>query len=213
MVLGPRKHLQSSFHRQTSSPQEQFFQRGDGLVALIRGLGQRFKKTKSLDQQTREYLSHLRGSFPGERSSTLAAAMLAKKSLDSTRQVSVPFPEEYLDGSKSIDSIAREFLHSYVKELQKLHGEMVRFNSLFSLAVAKGLSTWIVSLHILTRPELLPEGREAWALMLRAEKGAEEAYQMLLRRQLSDADKACLTYRPIVFLSSDDAVPNLQLKI
>ncbi|MBD24519.1 MAG: hypothetical protein CMG46_05880 [Candidatus Marinimicrobia bacterium] len=204
MVLGPRKHLQSSFHRQTSSPQEQFYQRGDGLVALIRELGKRFKKKKSLEQQTSEYLSHLRGSFPGERSSILAAAMLAKKSLDSTRQVSVPFPEEYLDGSRTIDSVACEFLHSYLQELQKLHGEMVRFNSLFSLAVAKGLKTWIVSLHILTRPELLPEGREAWALMLRAEKGAEEAYRMLLRRQLSDVDKAYLAYRPLVFLPDDD---------
>ena len=205
MVLKPRQHLQSSFHRQTKAPDEEFFQRGAGLVTLIRAIGRHFKKPKSPEQLIRDYLAHLRGSFPGELSSTLAAAMLAKKSLDATRQLDVPFPVEYFDGSKAVDAAASVFLRTYADDMLKLHGDMTRFNSLFSLAVAKGLRTWIVSSHILSRPEILPKGREAWTLLMRGEQGLEEAYRMLLRRQLSDVDKACITYRPAIFMSDDGA--------
>lgn len=205
--MRPRQHLQSTFHRQTRAPQERFFQRGDGLVALIRALGRRYKKKKTPEQQLNEYLSILRGSFPGELSSILAAAMLAKKGLDTTRQVSIPFPEEYFSGSKPIDEHARALLATYERDLQKLRGDMTRFNSPFSLAVAKGLGAWIASLHALSRPEFLPKGEEIWSRLMRGEKGLEEAYSMLLRRKPSDLDKTYFGYRPAVFLPVVPATP------
>ena len=204
--MRPRQHLQSSFHRQTKPTPQRFFQRGDGLIALLRAISRRFEKKRTPEQQVDEYLSYLRGSFRGEISGSLAATLLAKKGLDTTRQVSVPFPEEYFEGSKTIDDDARAVLVAYAKDLQKLQHDMVRFNSLFSLAVARGLNTWIVSLHALSRPDLMPKGREAWSLLMRGEPGLEEAYRMLLRRRLSDAEKTYLAYRPAVFVSGPNVV-------
>ncbi len=175
------------------------------MAAIIRAVKKRFRGEKSPEQEIGEYLSHLQGSFPGEISSMLAAAMLAKKSLDATRQISVPFPEGYLDGSIAVDDAGREMLRVYVQDMQTLRGDMIRFNSLFSIAVAKGLGTWIVSLHALARPDLQPKGREIWSLLRRGEKGLQEAYKMLLRRKLSDADKACLSYRPAIFMTDEGA--------
>ncbi len=204
--MRPRQILQSSFHRQTTAAPERFFQRGDGLTALVRALGRRFEKKKTPEQKIDEYLSLLRGSFRGELSSVLAAALLAKKGLDTTRQVSLPFPEEYFDGSKAIDDDGYAVLAAYEEGLQKLRRDMIRFNSLFSLAVAKGLRTWIISLHTLSRPDLLPKGREAWSLLMRGEQGLEEAYRMLVRRQLSDIEKIYITYRPALFVSGANTV-------
>lgn len=201
--MKPRKHLQSSYHRQTSAAPEQYFQRGSGIASLIRFLKQRYTKPKSLDQWLNEHLTTVRGSFPGELSSILAAAMLAKKGLDTTRQVDDPFPEEYFDGSKVVDEEAVVRLTKYAGDLQKLRGDMIRFNSLFSLAVAKGLNTWIASLHALSRPELMPKGQEIWERLMRGEKGLEEAYRMLLRRKIEDEEKTYLAYRPSVFTQSN----------
>jgi hypothetical protein len=169
------------------------------LVALIRALGRRYKKKKTPEQQLNEYLSALRGSFPGEISSILAAAMLAKKGLDTTRQVPLPFPEEYFSGAKPVDEQACAVLITYEHDLQKLRNDMTRFNSPFSMAVAKGLGTWIASLHALSKPEFLSKGEEIWSRLARGEKGLEEAYRMLLRRELSSVDKAYFDYRPAVF--------------
>lgn len=200
-----RQHLQSSFHRQTRQPEAQFFQRGTGLVALFRSVagGLRLRRQKSPAQQINDYVSQLRGSFRGEVSSLLAASLLAKKSLDTTKQVPDPFPEEYFDGSAEVDDKARARLTAYAQDLQALRGDMLRFNSIFSVAVAKGLRTWIVSIHALADPELMPKGREAWALLMRGEEGLEEAYRMLLRRKLSDVERVYLGYRPSVFLTGE----------
>ncbi len=209
-----RKHLQSSFHRQTRAQPEQFFQRGDGLVSLYHFLKRRYTKPKSPERQLNEYLSTVQGYFPGESASALAAAMLAKKGLDSTKQVSDPFPEEYFDGTAAIDDEALVRLASYARELQKLRTDMIKFNSPFSLAVAKGLTTWIASLHALSRPDLLPKGQEIWSRLLRGESRIEEAYCMLLRRKLDDVEKGFLTYRPSIFLSENgkaELVRNLDI--
>ena len=198
--MKPRQHLQSSYHRQTRAHPEHLFQRGDGLLSLIRFLKRRYTKPKSPEKQLDAYLTIVRGSFPGELASMLAAAMLAKKGLGTTRQVSSPFPEEYFNGSTTISEEAEIQLAAYALELQNLRADMNKFNSPFSLAVAKGLNTWIASLHALSQPEFLPKGQEIWERLMRGEKGVEEAYCMLLRRKVDSAEKTFLAYRPAVFI-------------
>ncbi len=129
----------------------------------------------------------------------LAAALLAKKSLDTTKQVSVPFPEEYFTG-RPVDAEGRETLQIYEQKLQRFREQLVHRNTIFTISVARGVSVWITSIHTLMHPELRPKGQDLWARLMRGEPELEGAYFMMLRRDITDVEREYMKFRPSVFL-------------
>ncbi len=89
-----------------------------------------------------EYLAALRVAFRGEVVGTLAGALLAKKTLDSTRQVDIPFPDAFFDATKPVDDAGRAELTAYAEALIKFHYELEEAESAIVMAVWRGLPTW-----------------------------------------------------------------------
>ena len=69
--------------------------------------------------QLDEYLENLRSMFRTQVTAYFAVSILAKKILDTTRQVDQPFPEAYFDGTAPIDEAARATLLAYAEALQR----------------------------------------------------------------------------------------------
>lgn len=130
----------------------------------------------------------------------LAAAMLAKKSLDTTKQVDVPFPEEYFLGTLAIDEAGIVVLQTYERKLQMFREQLVHRNSIFTISVARGVSVWITSIHALVHPDLRPKGIELWSRLTKGEAELEEAYHMMLRREITDVEREYMKFRPTVLL-------------
>jgi hypothetical protein len=146
-----------------------------------------------------EYLATLRVAFRGEMVGTLAGALLAKKTLDTTRQVDVPFPDAYLDGTKPVDDAARVTLTAYAEALIKFHYELEEAENPIGMAVWRGLPTWIASCYCLADPALNDKGKEIWKLLTGSEGGIEEAIKLQMRRGPSDVERTYFSYRPAVF--------------
>lgn len=151
----------------------------------------------------------IRGAFPGELAGRLAQAMLAKKSLDTTKQVDVPFPEAYFTGEKEVDDEARALLRAYEQKLQDFREQLVARNTVFTVNVSHGVSVWITSIHALVYPELLPQGRDLWERLMRGEERLEEAYHMLLRREITDVERIYMRFRPAVLMPDAAAPPRM----
>gem|GEM_PF-3105441 len=211
--MKPRVHPQSTFHKRTAAANQQFFRPGSGVRSLVSILKKRYQKRVSPEKQIEAYVSNVSSCFPGELSAIMAAALLAKKSLDTTKQVAEPFPEEIFSGERELDEASQAMLETYADSLQSLRWDMIDFNSIFSHGVAKGLTTWIVSAYAMSRPEYLPRMRESWSRLMRGESGIEEAYRMLVRRDLTDVEHVYLKYRPKVFLDSTDVVHTPKMTI
>lgn len=171
----------------------------------------RAERAKPPQRQVAEYMGQVRSCFPTELASLLAAALLAKKSLDTTRQVDVPFPETYFNGTADIDDAALAELRAYEQKLQDFREQLVRHNTIFSLGVARGISVWIASIHTLANADLRADGLDLWERLTRGEDQLEEAYRMLLRREITDVERVYMQYRPKVLMPTEPRVPRMTI--
>ncbi len=153
----------------------------------------------SPEEEVAAHLARIRVAPPGDLAGELAAALFAKKTLDTTRQVDDPFPDDYFSGAAPIDAPACAVLMAYAAALEEFRIALLERNTTPSLAVAKGLMTWIASLHTMATPGMLPKGREMWARLAEAGARVEEAHKFLLRREPTEVDQTYFAYRPAIF--------------
>lgn len=133
----------------------------------------------------------------------LAAALLAKKSLDTTKQIDVPFPEEYFTGAKPLDDEGRATLQKYEYKLQNFREALTHRNTIFTHSVARGVSIWITSIHALVHPDLRAQGEDLWDRLVQGEPHLDEAYQMMLRREITDVERIYMQFRPTVLMPAE----------
>lgn len=174
------------------------------LFSLIqKAAGRLFpKEEKSPAQEIDAFLARLRAASPDELGGFLAAALLAKKTLDTTRQVEQPFPAEVFEGRTAIDENARTQLASYARALKAFQAICAASGTILGVSTAKGLDTWIVSSHALADPLLGDRGREVWTLLKRGEADVEAAYGFMVRRDVTDVELGYLAYRPAALAAS-----------
>ncbi|MSO72370.1 MAG: hypothetical protein EXQ84_02000 [Rhodospirillaceae bacterium] len=175
--------------------------------SLVRRLIDKFMgrlEKKSPEEQLAAQLAAVQGALRAELAVLLAAALFAKKTLDTTRQVETPFPDAYFSGQTPVDDGGRAALAAYAAALEQFQVALVERDTTPSLAVAKGLTTLIVSLHAMSIPGLLPQGREMWARLAEAGEGVEEGHKFLLRREPSDIERTYFAYRPRFLASPPD---------
>ncbi|MGE4063994.1 MAG: hypothetical protein AB7E79_11565 [Rhodospirillaceae bacterium] len=139
----------------------------------------------------------------------LAAAMLALKSLNTTKQVDRPFPEDYFLGVQTIDEEALAALHAYEQRLQVFREQLVHRNTIFTNSVARGVSIWITSIHALRHPALRDKGVELWARLQQGEPHLEEAYFMMTRRDITDVEREYMKFRPSALTSGQARLPRM----
>lgn len=151
--------------------------------------------------QLDEYLENQRSMFRTQVTATLAVAILAKKILDTTRQVEMPFPEKYFDGTAPVDDAGRETLLAYADALQRFLHVLEDDNMPLAGSVARGLPTWIASCNALADPTQFEKGREIWQRLLENNEGLEEAFKMQIKRAPSDVERIYFNYRPAVFVA------------
>jgi len=156
---------------------------------------------KTPDEQFTEHADAVSRAFRTELSGLLAAALFAKKTLDISRQVETPFPDAIFSGEKPIDDAARAELVEYLKAIEEFQYELIDRDTPVTLAAAKGMTTWIVSLHAITQPGMMERGREMWAKLIAGAEGLEESHKFMLRREPSDVERTYFSYRPGLFLN------------
>jgi hypothetical protein len=166
---------------------------------LLGWFNRRAQKKQPADQVA-EQLQVVRSAFRSELAGVLAAALYAKKTLDTTRHIDIPFPDALFAGDQVIDDAARAGFIAYAAELEKFQSELYERDTPISAAAARGLTTWIVSMYAAASPELMPQAREMWAKLVTAGEGVEEGYRFLLRREPSEIERGYFTYRPHLFL-------------
>ena len=151
-------------------------------------------------EQVAAHVVTVRNAFRVETAGLLAAALFAKKTLDTTRQVDAPFPDAYLSGETPLDDAARAQLAAYAAALEKFQAQMFGRDTPMMVATGKGLSTWIATCYAMALPGLFPQAQEIWAKLVTGADGVEEAHQFLLRRAPSDVERVYFTYRPTALL-------------
>ncbi len=161
-----------------------------------------FMARKPPAAQVDEYLTDLRQSYRTQVTALFAVALLAKKILDTTRQVDVPFPEEYFDGTLTVDDAGRATLTTYAEALRAFFHILEDDNALISMSVARGLPAWIASCYALADPALFAQGQEIWQRLTENTETLEEAFKMQVRREPSEVERVYFSYRPAVFLTA-----------
>jgi hypothetical protein len=151
--------------------------------------------------QVDEYMENLQSSFRTQVAATFAMTIFAKKILDATRQVELPFPEAYFDGAAPVDDAGRATLVAYAEALQKFLHVLEDDNAPLSTTVARGLPTWIASCYALADPALFEKGREIWQRLTENQEGLDEAFRMQMKREPSEVERVYFQYRPKVFFS------------
>ena len=169
------------------------------LFALADKLFARIDEKTPADKVA-EHAQTVRNAFRTETAGILAAALFAKKTLDSTRQVDMPFPEEYLSGERPLDEAAQAHLHAYAAALEAFQVKIGNQESPIFESTAKGLTTWIATFYAMALPDLLPQAKEMWAKLASGYDQVEEAHKFLLRRAPSDIERTYFDYRPKVLL-------------
>ncbi len=159
-------------------------------------------RARTPQRQVEDYFAELPNSAEG-LAGELAAAMLAKKSLDTTKQIPVPFPEDYFTGARAIDEEGLATLHIYEQKLQRFREQLIHRNTIFTISVARGVSTWITSIHALRNPDLRARGEDLWSRLVRGEPHLEEAYFMMIRREITDVERHYMRFRPTVLLTPE----------
>jgi len=173
------------------------------ILTLIRWAVRRYRKEKELTPRERvdQLLASLRTASAEELGGVLAVAMQAKKTLDTTRIIDVPFPVDILDGHVPLDDAALSRLQTYIREMDRFRLRCLAEGTILTASVARGIDTWIAVMLTLTLPAMA-EGREIWSLLARGEANVESAYRFMVRRDLTDVEKDYLTYRPRIFIPS-----------
>src|SRR5205085_1835145 len=110
------------------------------------------------------------------------SALLAKKTLDTTRQVALPFPDAYFEGAP-VDEAGRAALLAYAEALQKFQHELEDAEMPLGMAVARGLPTWVASCYALADPALMEQGREIWRRLNANDPNLEDALKLQVRRE------------------------------
>jgi len=154
-------------------------------------------KPKAPADLVQEHVARVRHASITELAAILAAALFAKKTLDTTRQVELPFPDKYLQGEALIDVAARAELTAYAVELEKFQAALMERNSPQSLAAARGMPTWIATLYALADPGTVPLAREIWAKLGEGREGLDEAFKFVVHRLPSDVELTYFSYAPI----------------
>ena len=167
-------------------------------------LVQRFLKKHFMKVSPAKYVAIASGkvlnAYRNELAGVFAAALLAKKTFDSTRQVDLPFPERYFDGSAPVDDAARMELEAYARALETFFDQCIDGATPLSYSTAKGVEIWIASVYGLSRPELTEEVRRMWVQLVKGEENIEEAFKLIMRREPSDLDREYFKYRPVALI-------------
>jgi len=159
-----------------------------------------FKPPKSTAEKVQDYLTEARGVSHMGRAAMLASALAAKKALDGTRQVEIPFPDHYLNGTTPIDDAARAELAAYAAALEEFAADLVTADTPLTQTVANGVNTWIVTMYSLAIPELTPLGKEIWLKLLEGAPNVDEAHRHLVRRAPTELEIQYFSYRPAALL-------------
>jgi hypothetical protein len=162
---------------------------------LLQKIAPRAKEQTPADL-VQEHLNTIRNAAGAELSGILAAALFAKKTLDTTRQVDEPFPDKYVSGETPIDAAAQTELKAYAAALQEFKVVLVERDSPQSIAVARGVTTWVATLYAMADPVLLPKAGEMWVKLVQGTEGVEEGFRFLLRREPTDVERTYLSFRP-----------------
>jgi hypothetical protein len=158
-------------------------------------LQRRFSQ-KTPQQHVAALHGRVMAAFRGELAGLLASTLLAKKTLDTTRQVELPFPDAVFDGGGALDESERATLEAYVKALLEFHERCIDAELPLSYATANGVDVWIASAYALLDPALRPQVTETWQRLSQMGPDLPEATKMLLKREPSDVDRVYFTYRP-----------------
>ena len=160
----------------------------------------RLQPQRTPGDEVKDHTDLVRRAFRSELSGILAAAVFAKKALDSTKQVDMPFPDALFAGEAPLDDAALTMLGAYVTALEAFRSDLIARNTPVTLAVAKGMTTWIVSVYTIIQPGKMAEGCEMWTKLATAADGVEEAHRFMLRRDPTDVERSYFTYLPELFL-------------
>jgi hypothetical protein len=176
---------------------------GNIMLRLVRSLLAHFapKEEASPTHEIDAFLASLRHASPDHLAGVLAAAMLAKKTLDTTRLVEMPFPAAHLEANAVLDAAARADLLNYVRELRRFQSICAETETALRMAVAKGLDTWIATISAVALPGMFDKAREIWRFLIQGETGMEGAYRFMVRRAPTEVELVYMTYRPTLLLS------------
>lgn len=185
-------------------------------VPKLFGLRPKRQAPKFMDQVKRRIAKALNKKTPAKQVATVSAriinayrtelagifatVLLAKKTFDGTRQVDIPFPDKYFDGTAPVDAAARAELMAYGAALETFQEQCEDADSPLGYATAQGVSVWIASVYGLAIPDLTPEAQRMWAQLVKGEEGVEEAFKLVIRRDPSDMDREYFKYRPKALL-------------
>lgn len=163
---------------------------------MLMGRGQ----PKSPQDFVREHHAKVHRVSGSELAGIFAAALFAKKTLDSTRQVEEPFPDAYVSGEQPLDDAGRAVLASYAKALEEFRPDLVGRNTTVSLMAAKGLETWVATFYAAATPDSFSQAHEIWKRLVSVEALVPEAHAFLLRRDVTDVEREYFKYRPAIFV-------------
>lgn len=144
--------------------------------------------------------TRIANAYKTELAGIFATVLLAKKTFDGTRQVDIPFPDKYFDGTAPVDAAARSELMVYGAALEKFLEQCEDSGSPLGYATAQGVAVWIASVYGLAIPDLTPEVSRMWVQLVKGEEGVEEAFKLVIRREPSDLDREYFKYRPQALL-------------
>jgi hypothetical protein len=147
-----------------------------------------------------DYLETLRRAHRGELAGYLATALLAKKTLDTTRQVEQAFPDALFEGKAPLDEAGRAALLAYAGALLAFQHQLEDADIPLGMAVVRGLPAWIASCYALADPDSLVKGREIWLRLTQNVAGVEEAHKLQVRRDPSEVERTYFHYRPAVLM-------------
>ena len=162
---------------------------------LLIKLQRRFTQ-KTPAQHVEALHGRVMAAFRGELAGILASTLLAKKTLDTTRQVELPFPDAVFDGDGALDTGSRGTLEAYVKALQEFHERCIDAELPLSFATATGVDVWTASAYALLDPALKPKVSEIWQRLSQMTTELPEATKLLLKREPSEVDRVYFSYRP-----------------
>jgi hypothetical protein len=171
------------------------------MLTLIRWLIAYFRRRQEPKphEEIALLLQTLRAASEADLANILAVALHAKKTLDTTRLVNMPFPTEIFDGALPLDATAVKTLQAYVQGLKRFKAGCIAQGTIMTMSVARGLDVWIATVWSLTLPAIT-EGKEIWSLLAKGEGGVQDAYRFTIRRDLTDVEQGYLTYRPRILI-------------
>ena len=152
-------------------------------------------------KRVEKVVTRITNAYRTELAGVFATVLLAKKTFDGTRQVDLPFPEHFFDGTAPVDEAARAELLAYAAALEKFFEQCEDGGTPLSYATAQGVEVWIASVYGLALPELTPEVRRMWSQLVKGEEGIDEAFKLVIRRDPSDIDREYFKYRPVALLN------------